>query len=317
MANTMQAVNVEVGTERKLVFGDFPLPETLPNEVLVRVQVVSLNRGEVRRSFSSAPDGWRPGWDLAGVVERAAANGAGPKVGERIVGLMRAGAWAEYAAIPVEQLAVIPEGVTFEQAATLPVAGLTALHALYKGGSLLAKSVMVTGATGGVGDFALQLARRAGAIVTAHIRRPDQEPFVRKAGAENIAVGERLADAASPYAPFDLIIESVGGEILGSAMTMLSERGVCVNFGTSGDKIASFNVEDFYFIGGANLYGLILFDELKWHENATLGLTRLMTLIKRGDLSPQISVEAPMSELPTIAQDLLNRTYLGKAVLKW
>lgn len=313
----MQAVRVEVGTERKLTFGEFPLPEPLPNEALVRIQAVSLNRGEVRRSFTTAPDGWRPGWDLAGVVEQAAANSAGPKVGQPVVGMVRAGAWAEYAVVPVDQLAVIPEGVTLEQAATLPVAGLTALHSLYKGGVLLAKSVLVTGATGGVGDFAIQLARRAGAIVTAHIRRADQEAFVRKAGAEHIVVGERLAEAAAPYAPYDLIIESVGGEVLGSALTMLSERGVCVNFGTSGDKISSFNVEDFYFIGGATLYGLILFDELKWHENATLGLTRLMTLIQRGDLSPQITVEASMSELPAVANGLLNRKYLGKAVLRW
>ena len=317
MAVRMQAVKVEINAERRLTFGEYPRPEPAPNEALIRVRAVSLNRGEVRRSFTTAPDGWRPGWDAAGVVERAAANGAGPKVGENVVGILRAGAWAEYAAVPVEQLAVIPEGVTLEQAATLPVAGLTALHALYKGGSLLAKRVLVTGATGGVGDFSIQLARRAGAIVTAHVRRAEQEDFVRKAGAENIALGETLAEAAAPYAPYDLVIESVGGEVLGSALTLLAERGICVNFGTSGDKYSTFNVEDFYFIGGATLYGLILFDELKWHENATLGLTRLMTLIQRGDLSPQISVVAPMKELPEVAQDLLNRKYLGKAVLKW
>jgi len=311
----MQAVVVDPDAPGRLVLREFDPPVPLPSEAVVRVRAVSLNRGEVRRAHTTAPSGWRAGWDFAGVVEQEAANGIGPKAGARVVGMLRSGAWAEQVAAGTEFLAPLPDDVTFAQAATLPVAGLTALHALYKGGLLVGKSVLVTGATGGVGDFALQVARLSGATVTAHIRRPDQADFVTTAGAHHVAVGENLADAAKAFAPFDLIVESVGGAVLGTAMTLLAERGVCVSFGTSAGNDVTFDAQDFYFIGGASLYGLILFDELRWVETASAGLTRLAKLVESGALKPQIAVEDSWTNVATVAQQLLDRRFPGKAVL--
>src|SRR6202008_775002 len=99
------------------------------------------------------PSGRTVGWDIAGVVERAAADGSGPPEGARVVGLVWTGGWSERAAVPTRQLAELPDAVSFEQAATLPVAGLTALHALQIGGFCLGKRVLVIGASGGVGRF--------------------------------------------------------------------------------------------------------------------------------------------------------------------
>ena len=82
------------------------------------------------------------------------------------------------------------------QAATFPVAGLTALHALAKGGSLLGRRVLITGATGGVGDFAVQLARLAGAHVTASVRRDDQAAAVRALGAHDVIVSDEIPAGA-------------------------------------------------------------------------------------------------------------------------
>src|SRR5205814_9675366 len=137
-----------------------------------------------------------PGWDLAGTVERAASDGSGPRVGARVVGIVLQGAWAERVAVPTNAMAELPDKVTFSQAATFPVAGLTALHALAKGGLLLDRRVLVTGATGGVGDFAVQLARLAGAHVTATARRADQVAALRALGAHDVTVGDETP--ASP-----------------------------------------------------------------------------------------------------------------------
>ena len=162
---TNQAVVVDQKAPGKLIIHDVAMPQPLPSEALIRVSAISLNRGETRRSIR-AENGWRPGWDLAGVVEQAAADGSGPHTGGRVVGFLPDGAWAQHVAVPSHALARLPDVVTFAQAATLPVAGLTALYALAKRGELLGRRVLIAGATGGVGDFAVQLARLSGAHVS-------------------------------------------------------------------------------------------------------------------------------------------------------
>jgi NADPH:quinone reductase-like Zn-dependent oxidoreductase len=110
------------------------------------------------------------------VVERAADDGGGPPAGTRAVGLVKRGAWAQLAAVATGWLAPLPDQVSDAQAATLPTAGMTALRSLEVGGLLLGKRVLVTGATGGVGRMAVQLARASGAHVTALVRDPCQVP---------------------------------------------------------------------------------------------------------------------------------------------
>ncbi len=313
----MKAYIIDTSVPEKLVQRETADPTPLPTEILVRVAATSLNRGEIRMALETGyyPNGYIPGWDVAGVVEQAAANGTGPKVGDRVVAFVRKGTWAEKVAVPVEYAAKIPEGVSFSQASTLPVAGLTALHALYKGGNLMGKRVLITGATGGVGDFAIQLANQSGAIVTAHIRREIQRPFIEQSGAAHIAVGLSLHDAAHHLAPFDLVIESVGGETLSEALGLLTERSTVVLFGTSGGDKVTFDAAKFYSFSGAKLYGLTMPEELKWFESGTIGLGKLGNLLQHGHLKPQIAVEESWNELPRVASDLLNRKFLGKAVL--
>lgn len=314
---TVRAVIADPAASPRLQLRDIPAPTPLPSEALVRVKAFSLNRGEIRRSLTAEtlPPGWRPGWDIAGVVERAAADGSGPKEGARVVGFLRFGGWAEQAAVPTRSLAELPVTVSFAQAATLPVAGLTALLALSRGGMLIERNILITGATGGVGDFAIQLARLSGAHVVAQVRRAEQQDFVREAGADEIVVGEDLRAIAQGSGPYDLIIDSVGGQILASALTLLSEGGTCVSLGTTAGAQVTFDASAFYPIGRASLYGFILFDELG-EEPASVGLSRLVRLVAAKKLAPRISVEDSWEKVAEVAQDLTDRRFPGKAVLQ-
>ena len=141
---------------------DLPEPEPAANEALVEVRAFSLNRGELRL-MQTRPEGWRPGQDISGVVLRAAANGLGPPAGSRVVALTDNAGWAQRATVPAHRMAALPDNVRFEEAAALPVAGLTALRTLRFGAPLLGKRVLVTGAAGGVGHLAVQIAARSGA----------------------------------------------------------------------------------------------------------------------------------------------------------
>lgn len=310
---TIRAVVVDPNSRANLAFAEVEEPSPAPAEALVRVRAISLNRGEVRRAAMSSEPGFRPGWDLAGTVERAADDGSGPPEGSRVVGLLESGAWAEVAAVPTSSLAMLPEGVSFAQASTLPVAGLTALYTLEMAGGLLGRNVLITGASGGVGLISCRLARLAGARAVALVRREEHVELVREAGAHEVAVGEDGA-AASEHGPYDLILESVGGEVLSNALAMLATGGTCVSFGVSSAPEVTFDARTFYLTGGASLYGFILFHEVL-SRPASEGLARLLRLVSDGSLEPRIELEEPWERIGEIAERLTDRDYTGKAVL--
>src|SRR5437588_1872924 len=117
----MKALVASPGAEASVDLVDVDEPEPQAHEAVIDVRAVSLNRGEVR-ALQDAAAGWRPGWDVAGVVATAAANGSGPDEGTRVVGLVGSGGWAERVAVATHMLAELPDDVSFEAAATLPVA---------------------------------------------------------------------------------------------------------------------------------------------------------------------------------------------------
>src|SRR6187200_1872920 len=231
--SSIRAKVVDPSVTGRLAINEVESPQPGPSEAVVQVEAISLNRGEVNHVME-AEAGWRPGWDLAGTVIKQAADGTGPKVGSRVVGMVpvHGGAWAEQVAVHTNTLAEIPTNITFAQAATLPVAGLTALYALEKGGLLLHKRVLITGSTGGVGLFAHQLARHSGAYVIGTARNVRNEALVREVGADEVIVGYDISPARA-YGPYHLIIESAGGKTLASALSLLAKGGTCVTLGWS------------------------------------------------------------------------------------
>lgn len=305
----ISAVLVDPKAEGHLVLGKVDAPIPRPGEALVQVKATSLNRGEIRRA-SMGTAGQRIGWDFAGVVERAAENGMGPGASTKVVGMLPSGAWASQLAVPVESLAVVPDGVDFAHAATLPVAGLTALYGLeHAPRGLLARRALITGGTGGVGYFAIQLAKLAGAHVTAVVRSSEQASIVKDAGADTVVVGDAPIDG-----PLDFVLDGVGGPVLAKAIRKLGKTGGAVIYGTTGEGALTFELKEFYPLGGASIYGFILFHELG-SQPAGLGLARLAALVAAKKLRSPIEVEADISEIGSIARKLMDRSIRGKAVL--
>jgi NADPH:quinone reductase-like Zn-dependent oxidoreductase len=308
----MQAAVIDESAPAPLRLREVAEPQPTAHEALVEVHAVSLNLGEVRRT-TVAPAGWRPGWDVAGVVLRAAANGEGPAAGTRVAGLLvDSGGWAERAAVPANALAALPESVSFECAATLPIAGLTALYALERGGLLLGKRVLITGASGGVGVFATQLAHAAGAEVSGLVRSERHAELVRSSGAHDVVSGEGAA--LEGQGPFDLVLDSVGGEVFAKALDRLADGGELVTFGTSQAKTATIELAGFYSGGGRRIYGFIIFHEVLARP-ADAGLARLAALVARGVLRPHIAARYPFAEIGKAVDDLWSRRVSGKAVV--
>ncbi len=307
----MRAVIVDPQSSDHFRLSDVNPPSPAPSEALVRVAAFSLNRGEVRRAFS-AQNSYTPGWDLSGIVEQPAADGSGPKAGERVVGLLPTGAWAELAAVPTNALAALPENVSFSQAATLPVAGITALLTFQKAGSLLARRVLVTGASGGVGNFAVQLGRLSGATVIGLIQHPEYADSVRQAGASQVVVND--AAAAAAFGPYHLISDGVGGAVLSAITAMLAPGGVCVTYAGLLQPEVPVNLRPLVQSPSTSLTGLLVFNELRYQPAAHY-LERLVSLVADGRLRPHIGVEAPWTQISEVSQQLIDRKFASKAVL--
>ncbi len=292
-----------------LVLAEVDDPAPRSNEAVVRLRATSLNLGEVRHVREEEP-GKILGWDVAGEVLAAAADGSGPPVGSRVVGIVDDNGWAEQVAVPTHALAVVPNSVEFEAASVLPIAGLTAWRALELGGFLLGRRVLVTGAAGGVGRLAVQLASLSGAIVTGVVGRPERAKGLTELGASDVVVGIDVAEGR-----FDVVLESVGGASLVRALDLVTDDGVVVTYGRTAGDTAAINPHWFGDHSGARLAGLLVFTEVAARRLGTKQLERMLVLLDEGRLDPQISLTGPWHEPMPLIDALLARNVSGKAVL--
>ncbi len=288
---------------------DQPEPQPAANQALVAVRAFSLNRGELR-SFRNNPEGWVPGQDISGEILRPAADGSSPPAGTRIVALTDDGGWAERIAVPSHRIAVLPQSVSTAAAAVLPVAGLTALRTLRHGAPLLGRRVLITGAAGGVGHLAVQLAARSGALVTAVVGAPERGDGLRDLGAAEVVVGIDSAQGR-----FALILESAGGASLCSALRLVEPNGTVVVFGNSSGETSTVSFADFRAAQNARLQSFFYFTSGPEAQFAP-DLALLVSLIAAGSLRPRIGSERSWRDIAAVAPLLRDRKINGKAVFR-
>lgn len=301
----MRALVVDSSTPSRIAFHDVPDPVLIPGEALVEVKAFSLNRGEMRM-LGSIPDGTRPGWDFAGVLKSDIENG--PQAGARVVGIRSGQAWAEKVTVPQTWLAELPENVSFTQAAALPTAGLTALRILRLGPAILGRRVLITGASGGVGRFAIQLAHLGGGEVTALV----SDNSLRSAGLQELGADEVVSDVAQLRGRFDLILESVGGDTLAHLMKVVDPSGTLVMFGNSSNMTTTFNVRDIYLDALVRFQGFELF---YGGEPFGRDLAYLARLVGEEKLNPLVAGELSWEQMPEALKRLSERGVAGKLAL--
>jgi NADPH:quinone reductase-like Zn-dependent oxidoreductase len=281
-------------------------PQPAPNEALISVHATSLNRGELRL-LAMRPNGWIPGQDVAGVVECAAADGSGPAAGVRVVALADQGGWAERVAVPTDRLAVLPDGVSFVSAATLPVAGTTALRTLRFGGDLAGRRVLITGASGAVGRFQVQIAGRQGASVTAVAGARHTE------GLRGLGAGQVVESIELAKGPFSLITESIGGESLAHAIERVAPGGTIVMFGSSSGKLTPIAFRQF--VPGHEGARLQTFAYYASGPGLGADIASLLALIAAGRLEARVAMTVPWRDAAQALDALGQRNLSGKAVL--
>jgi NADPH2:quinone reductase len=280
-------------------------PKPAPHQVLVEVAAVSLNSGEVRHLAQMRQPGEVPGWDAAGTVVRAADEGSGPALGTRVVTFGWDGAWAQLRAVDVSELAVVPDEVDLGAASSLPVAAVTALRAVRKLGPLLGTRVLVTGASGGVGRFAVQLAARGGAQVIAAVGSAERGAGLLDLGADQVVV-----DLADVDAPVRAVLDNVGGELLTAAYDLVEPDGTVVAIGSSSGDTVTLNLEAARNRGG----GMSIIPIFRGDDSAA-DLAYLVGLLQAGALDPQIGWRGSWDDVHSATEALLSRTVAGKAVL--
>jgi len=311
------------GSADVLHLADIPRPEIGGSEVLLRVRAAGLDRGTwhlmtgkpyVQRPVTGLrrPKNPVPGRDVAGTVVAVGSAVTRFAVGDEVFGIAP-GSFAEYAVARPDKLARKPRNLTFEQAAVVPVSGLTALRAVADVGRVKAgQRVLIIGASGGVGSYAVQVAKAYGAVVTG-VASTAKLDLVRLLGADHL-IDYSVVDFADGEQRYDVIVDIAGNPTLSRLRRALTPSGAVVLVG--GEEGGNFS-------GGMNrqLRALALSPVVRHRLAMVIGsergseLERLVTLIEAGQVTPSIDRTYPLDQVPAAMRRLESGAVRGKLAI--
>jgi NADPH2:quinone reductase len=287
-----------------------PEPAPGPGELLLAMEAASVNRGEVRTA-GRQPPGTVIGWDVAGTVAALGEGVTTFDVGERVLALSPGGgSFAERVVVPAEWAAPLPTACDFVTAATLPVAGVTAAGILRLARTHAGDRVLVTGAAGGVGQFTLQLALQARATVTGQAGGEERAVAVRATGAEALV---HPGDGSPVDGEFDVVLDGIGGPMVGPLLDATVRNGRVVVYGNSADAPSTFRVEAFY-QKGLTIFGFRVFTSVP-PTQAVKDMASLADQAAAGTLAVKVQATAPIADALPLIGDLYERKVTGKVVI--
>jgi NADPH:quinone reductase-like Zn-dependent oxidoreductase len=312
------------GSADVLRLSEVEVPEVADDEVLVRVRAAGLDRGawhvmaglpyliRVAGYGLRRPKVRGLGSELAGVVEAVGANVTGLAPGEAVFGACGA-SFAEYAVTRPDKLARMPANVSFEQAAAVPVSAVTALQALRDRGRVAqGQRVLVVGASGGVGTFAVQIAKALGAVVTG-VSSPQKLDLVRSLGADHV-IDYTHADITDDGTRYDVVLDIGGNRTLSRLRRVLSSDGTLVIVGGEGGGRWTGGIHRQL---GATVLSLFVGQRLGTliAKPNRADLDALRSLIEAGSVSPAVDRVIALDRVPDAIRDLTAGRVRGKIVI--
>jgi NADPH:quinone reductase-like Zn-dependent oxidoreductase len=314
------------GSPDVMTLRDFDEPDIAPDEVLVRVRAASVNpydwrhlRADPQLARLSAglrrpKAGWILGADLAGVVERVGDEVTGFHPGDEVFGEVTRGAFAEAVAVPQNRLAIKPAALSFEQAAVVSMAAHTALQGLRDVGRLSAgRRVLVNGAAGGIGTFAVQLAKALGAEVTGVCSTRNLE-LVRSLGADDV-VDYTREDFTRQDQRYDLVMDIAGNRSLAEYRRVLTPRGTLVIVGGVTARGGLLGPARQILRGAlVNPFVSQRIASVSWKPNAE-DLRHLADLMEKKQVVPVIDRTYPFAEIPDALRYLEQGHARGKVAI--
>lgn len=322
----MKAVLPAPGERSSPRIGDWPEPVAARGEVVLGVRATALNRADLLQLRGRYPppagESEVPGLEAAGEIVAVGQDVEAWKVGDRAAALLAGGAHAELVAVPKGQLLPIPRGWSFEEAAALPEAAITSwVNLVDEGGLQPGERVLVTGATSGVGTFAVPLARALGARVLAAARDLDRLEVLGPLGASTtLELGPSLPDAvraATDGRGVELVIDLVGGDHLPQHLAALAPRGRLVLVGILAGVSATIDLADLL-RRRLTLRGSVLRSRSREEKADLIAAFQAFaaSLLARRELLPRIDRVFSFGEIAAAYEYLANGRPLGKVVVR-